>query len=71
MKVGISVYCKTCGREKQPHGRSVSPAVHGAYCDEECEGYRQEPRPGCLFPGETEEDFGNAVCANATKETSE
>lgn len=66
MKVGVEVRCGTCGRQKQPHGRSA-PLGHGL-CDSDCPGYNQEPKPGCLWPGETERDFGFPVCAHATKE---
>lgn len=44
------VRCSTCGRTKAPHGRSVSPET--PMCDEECPGYREEPRPDQLWPGE-------------------
>jgi hypothetical protein len=38
------------------------------YCDEECDGYNLDPKPGCLWPGETEEEFGYPICEHATKE---
>ena len=73
MRVGIAVYCSVCHRRKAPHGRSVPYALAGSLCSEdmaefECEGYRQEPLPGCLWPGETEEDFGYTICGHATEE---
>lgn len=66
MKVGIAVTCRQCGRTKAPRGRSVPMGV--MLCDSECSGYRSEPLPGDLWPGETEEQFGYPVSSNATKE---
>ena len=44
--------CKVCGRRKQPRGRSVPVECHGSYCDYDCEGYEQDPKPGHLWPEE-------------------
>lgn len=66
-KIGVHVWCKTCGRQKSPHGRSVAFESANSYCDEYCEGYRKDPQPGCLFPGETDEDFGFTCCDNGTR----
>lgn len=67
MKVGISVICATCGRHKAPHGRSASP--YRDYClPENCEGYKAPPFVGCLWPGETSEEFGYAHCDYGTRE---
>ena len=63
-KVGIGVVCTVCRRQKQPHGRSAPP--YSSYCDRECEGYEQEPLPGCLWPREADADFGYPCCDNAT-----
>ncbi len=41
--------------------------MNSDYCDEGCSGYREDPKPGCLWPGETGSDFGYAHCLNATK----
>ena len=68
MKVGIEVTCTVCGRVKSPRGRSCPPAYGGALCDSDCVGYRLEPLPGDLWPGENEEDFGFPVSVNATRE---
>jgi hypothetical protein len=69
MKVGISVECTRCGRTKAPRGRSVADAVYNSMCThDQCEGYYEEPKPGDLWPGETQEDFGYSVSSNATKE---
>lgn len=66
MKQGIAVRCAVCGMTKQPHGRS---APFGSfYCADDCSGYDQDPKPGCLWPGETAVEFGYAVCDNATRE---
>lgn len=64
-KVGIRVTCGICGRTKQPHGRSAPMA--SSYCDSDCEGYNENPRPGCLWPGETDEDFEYPCCDAATR----
>jgi rubredoxin len=37
-------------------------------CDGECNGYREEPYAGSLWPGETEEDFGYPISADGTRE---
>lgn len=63
--VGIHVYCETCNRQKKPHGRSA-PMDH-YLCDQECSGYNDEPRPGCLWPGETSEEFGYPHCEYGVK----
>jgi hypothetical protein len=66
MKVGIEVRCTVCGYMKKPHGRSAPIGPY--YCDEDCSGYNLAPLPGCLWPGETAEDFGYFSCHNATTE---
>jgi hypothetical protein len=65
VKVGIAVTCTTCGRNKKPHGRSAP--VGSWLCDEQCQGYHQMPWPGCLWPGETDEEFGYPCCDRATE----
>ena len=44
--------CTVCKRTKSPWGRSVADAMNGAYCDWDCEGYRQEPIPSSFWPME-------------------
>ncbi len=66
MRVGISVYCKECGQEKKPHGRSAPFGM--CMCEDDCPGYREEPKVGCLWNGETEADFGYKCCSDGTKE---
>lgn len=61
MKVGIASYCSVCGLRKNPIGRSAPLEMANSLCDFECEGYRQDPLPGSLWPGETEKDFGYPV----------
>lgn len=70
MRVGISVSCLKCGRDKSPHGRSVPDLRADAYCTEGggCSGYWDAPLPGCLWPRETEEEFGFNICGNAVKD---
>ena len=69
MKVGISVECVRCRRTKAPRGRSVAAAMGNSMCtDDQCKGYREDPKPGDLWPGETEAEFGYPVSSNATCE---
>ena len=68
MKQGISVKCATCGRRKAPHGRSIPDMIHSGYCSrEDCPGYDEDPKPGCLWPGETSIEFGYECCDQATE----
>jgi len=55
-QIGVAVYCTVCAARKKPIGRSAPLGVY--LCDDDCEGYRQEPFPGQLWPGETREQFG-------------
>jgi hypothetical protein len=63
-KVGVIVECAVCGFQKAPIGRSVPFEMY--LCDHECTGYRQEPFPGSLWPGESESEFGYAVGDDGT-----
>ena len=65
-KVGVRVFCLRCGSSKAPHARSVPMGL--CYCTQDCEGYSEEPNPGCLWPGESEWDFGYPACDHATRE---
>jgi hypothetical protein len=66
VKVGIAVSCRQCGRQKAPRGRSTPLGM--MLCESDCSGYRADPMPGDLWPGETEEDFGYPIGGNATKD---
>lgn len=44
--------CTVCGRRKPPIGRDVPAEASGGYCEHECPGHNEEPRPGHLWPGE-------------------
>lgn len=66
MRVGIRVECRVCGYEKKPHGRSAP--LGDTLCDDDCPGYSLDPKPGCLWPGETEAGFGYPICTHATRE---
>ena len=57
-KAGKAVDCVVCGRRKKPVGRSAPMEMANSLCDQDCEGYYQEPKPGQLWPGETQEEFG-------------
>ena len=37
--------CLLCKRSKQPLGRSSPMAAYGAYCDSDCDGYMEPPKP--------------------------
>ena len=67
-KVGVRVACFTCGLTKKPVGRDAPMAAADAYCNHECPGYRDGPRAGSLWPGESEYDFGYAVDGTGTEE---
>jgi len=67
-KWGMAVRCNQCGHRKAPIGRSVPLGLHMCHASE-CEGYRQPPYPGSLWPGETEADFGYPVDDNGTNLT--
>jgi hypothetical protein len=69
MRVGKSIRCTVCGRRKKPHGRSAPMGY--PVCDDECSGYDLEPKVGCLWPGESEKDFGYPCCAEGTEEQEE
>ena len=56
--VGVAVECTVCGLRKKPVGRSAPMEMANSLCDHECPGYRQDPKPGELWPGETREEFG-------------
>ena len=66
MKVGIIVRCAVCGNSKKPIGRSAPLGC--SPCDESCEGYRREPYPGVLWPGESERDYGYPVGADGWRD---
>lgn len=55
---GQAVKCSTCGLRKQPIGRSAPLEMVNGLCDDDCPGYREEPLPGDLWPGESRIDFG-------------
>lgn len=57
-EIGVSVYCLTCGKRKKPIGRDAAPAIANSLCDQDCPGWREEPYPGDLWPGEKRSDFG-------------
>lgn len=72
MKIGIAVECGTCHRTKAPRGRSIPGEIYESYCNRDmCPDYWTEPKPGDLFPGESEEDFGYPIGSNATREANE
>jgi hypothetical protein len=44
--------CAVCGLRKKPIGRSAPLEMANSLCDDDCSGYRLEPTPGHLWPGE-------------------
>lgn len=46
--------CERCDRPKWPWGRSVPTEVADGVCGMDCDGYRSEPLPDHLHPGEIE-----------------
>jgi hypothetical protein len=63
---GIVVECESCGLEKKPVGRSAPLEMY--LCNQDCPGYYNDPKPGSLWPGESEEDFGYLVSTVGTTE---
>lgn len=59
--VGVPVECPVCGRQKKPHDRSA-PLGSDLCSRGECPAYDDDPLVGCLWPGETCEDFGRIHC---------
>ncbi len=58
------VYCTVCHMRKGPVGRSVPTAAANSYCDWECPGNRQDPKPCDLWPGECRAcSMGPGPCA--------
>lgn len=49
---GGAPHCAECGMPKKPIGRDAGAAAANGYCVDECPGYRKEPHPGYLWPGE-------------------
>lgn len=43
------VDCTLCGKRKAPSGRSVPLAMANGYCDNDCAGYHQDPKPPHLW----------------------
>lgn len=66
MRIGVAVYCTVCGNMKKPIGRSAP--LEASYCEYECQGYRQWPFAGSLWPDETAEEFGYPVGKDGTIE---
>lgn len=58
MIIGERVECAVCRRMKKPIGRSAPMEMAGPLCDYDCKGYRLDPQPSQLWPGEstTEEE---------------
>ena len=56
--VGVAVDCTVCQLRKKPIGRSAPLEMANSLCDDDCPGYRLDPYPGELWPGETREEFG-------------
>ena len=67
MRIGIAVTCTECQRHKKPLGRDAPP--NSELCSYDCPGYRSEPFPGSLWPGETEYEFGYPISDDATEES--
>lgn len=57
-EVGERIVCAVCGRIKDPLGRSVPMECAGYGCNDSCEGYREDPKPSVLWPGERRSEFG-------------
>ena len=49
---GPLVTCLVCGLRKPPLGRSVAMEAASGMCGHDCDGYRKDPCPGTMWPGE-------------------
>jgi hypothetical protein len=64
-RVGVVVTCQVCDYMKKPNGRSAPMGLR--YCeDDNCAYYWHAPKPGSLWPNESEADFGYPVGADGT-----
>lgn len=71
MRIGIRVFCPKCNKVKAPRGRSVPPEIYSAYCTwDQCPSYYDHPKPGDLWCGESEDDFGYPISNDGTREES-
>ena len=70
-KRGIAVHCSLCLKRKKPIGRSAPLEMANGLCDDDCWGYREDPRPGSLWPGELQSEFGFSVGDDATEPVEE
>lgn len=52
---GCAPECTTCRKRKKPVGRYAPTEMANMLCDYECPGYREEPTPCDLWPGEQRE----------------
>ena len=66
-KFGIVNICMVCAMEKAPRGRSIPVPLSDALCTSNCAGYYADPRPGSLWPHESEADFGYPVSDAGTE----
>lgn len=48
-KCWTPVRCKHCDRRKKPRGCSVPIPAAGSYCDGDCPGYGEDPKPPHLW----------------------
>lgn len=53
---GALVECSVCHKRKAPLGRAAP--LSSDYCDRDCGGYRADPQPEELWPGEK---YGDAL----------
>lgn len=64
VRIGVPVYCARCERRKAPVGRSVPVGMD--LCDRQCPGYELDPKPGELWPRESNRTFGYPVRLEGT-----
>ena len=48
--------CKTCHLPKKPIGRDAGVIAANRFCDSDCDGYMDAPRPRYLWPSEVGRD---------------
>jgi len=61
-KTGCAPMCSVCLMRKKPIGRSAPMEMANSLCDSDCVGYRQDPTPCDLWPGEAKITPSNPPC---------
>lgn len=63
---GPLMTCTLCRKQKKPLGRSAPLEMAASLCDDDCSGYRAEPKPDCRWPGE---EFCGPGCGKGAEQS--